>query len=138
MRVVYAKEVSVFLNDYDKSLKKAPYNCSNERRIQKVNNFRAALKKLAENVDEYSVCTKKKLGQIFDNNGKYIWGILKQTSYKDESEYQWGISLFRESKNVVRIYRVLGHDAIDETKQQLYESIMRAVSKVVKKHLNSI
>lgn len=136
MRVVYSEQVRNFLKSYEESLHK--YGISKDRIKQKVTDFRAFLHEQIKYIDYLDICKVEDLGQQYNKSGKLILTNLKETSYKDKSEYQWRISLFRESKNLIRIYRIIGHKAVKSNKKQLYESIMRAVSKVVKKHLNSI
>lgn len=145
MRTVYDKQVKDFLYEYEKTLKKKrnnKYVRSTERRKEKVSNFRKFLQSCWKNIDNFNVCDKKKLGQIFDDTDKPLNPYLKQTHYKDESEFQWRISLIQVSKTVVKIYRVLPATSVDEnlqikhSKKYLYESIMRDVAKIVKRRLN--
>lgn len=119
MRVVYDKEVREFLYEYDKILKKKfrhdnKYTRSKDRRTEKVKKLRTFLQSLGRRFDELSVCDKKKLGQRFDEHNEPMDKYLKQTNYKDESEYVWRISLFKESENVIKIYRILGGSVVDE------------------------
>ena len=121
MRVVYDKEVRDFLYEYDKILKKKlshsnKYARSKERREEKVKELRKFLQSLGSKIDSLPICDKKKLGQKFDDNEEPLDKSLKQTNYKDESEFTWSISLVKLSEKVVKIYRIMGGNNVDEEK----------------------
>lgn len=113
MAAVYDVQVKNQLYDYEKSLRKYPIRAS--RRKVKVSSLRAFLQQLSNNVFSHPICDKKKLGQIFDQNGNATLNQLRQTNYQDESGTQWSISFLQVSKNTVKIYRLYQTSYVSET-----------------------
>lgn len=118
MRVVYDEQVKKELCKYERILKKRlnnKYVVDSERRKNKIGKFRKFLQSLGNKIDELPICDKVKLGQVLNSQNQPLNKGLKQTNYKDESNFVWRISLFQDSKNVVKIYRLLGGNAVDES-----------------------
>ena len=116
MKVVYSEQVRKFLLNSEKTLKdkNGKYIVSKERCKEKIVKIRKFLQSLGTNIEEFKVCDMKKLGQEFDKQNQPLNNSLKQTSYKDESKYEWRISLLPLSKNIIMIYKILGSDAVNE------------------------
>ena len=127
MAAIYDIQVRNQLYEYEKSLVKYPISAN--RRKMKIKNLRVFLQRLSNNPQKYPVCNKKKLGQIFNSKNKPLNLILRQTTYKDESNTQWSISFFQVSKNVVKIYRLIQTKFIYESIMQIY-SLMERMDKL--------
>lgn len=127
MAAIYDIQVRNQLYEYEKSLVKYPISAN--RRKMKIKNLRVFLQRLSNNPQKHPVCNKKKLGQIFNSKNKPLNLILRQTTYKDESNTQWSISFFQVSKNVVKIYRLIQTKFIDESIMQIY-SLMERMDKL--------
>lgn len=135
MRIVYDQQVRAFINDFRKALTKYPIR--RFRKEQKIRNLRKFFQNISD-VTQYPPCRSKVLGQIFDLNGEPLLPELHESKYKDESGFQWRFSLFQESKNIIRIYRIVGSKKVFEsiTKQQLYENLIYEISNIINKHLH--
>lgn len=113
MSAVYDIQVRNKLYEYEKSLNRYPISAS--RRREKVKMLRLFLQNLNRNIEQYPICNKKKLGQVFNYKNEPLDTNLRQTTYMDESETQWSISFLPISANKVKIYRLIQTRFIDES-----------------------
>ena len=123
MSAIYDEQVRNKLYEYEKSLKNYPISVN--RRLIKIKNLRLFLQNLSKHPESFHICDKKKLGQIILPNGNFLNTKLRQTTYRDESNTQWSISFFQVSKNVVKIYRILQSEFVDESIEKVCSLIER-------------
>lgn len=134
MKVVYTNQVRDFLKKYERSLRN--YGISKERRKEKVKNFRLFLQNQKATINSLSPCRMKKLGQKYDLSGNLILTNLKEVLYKDESQFQWRISLYQKSNNTIKIYRILSSKATNESIYMISNPLLYRISKIVKNSIN--
>lgn len=141
MAAVYDASVRNQLYQYEKAL--IEYPISLQRRRNKVQRLRQFLQSLSRNPMAYPICDSKKLGQIFNLDGKPMDTTLRQANYTDESNTQWRISFLQISPKVVKTYRLIQSKFVDETirktirltEGQFKNLLAECLTKIIKKSL---
>ena len=123
MAAIYDEQVKNQLYEYEQSLK--DYPISADRRREKLKLFRLFLQGLSNFPNKFSICDKKKLGQIILPDGNVLNPNLRQTTYKDKSNTEWSISFFPISPNKVKIYRILKSEFVDESIKKIFSLMER-------------